>query len=98
MMPPAVTVLWIILLVVAALAVPVVVYLLHRTWSASRSIARYMTEMREAGEGIAANTAHITALGNTQTTAGALLATAGDIDEHAATIESVLTDRATFYK
>ena len=96
-MPPLVATLWTVLLVVAALVVPLVVYLLHRTWTASRNIARYMAEMRVAGEGIAANTGNIVALEATKTTAGALLATAGSIDAHAATIENVLSDRASLF-
>ena len=94
-MPQAVYTIWIIVLVVAVLVLPLVVYLLHRTLTAARSIARYFEEMRIAGEGIAANTGHIPALDQTLEVGGALLATAGEIDAHAATIESVVTERAS---
>lgn len=94
MMPQAVYVIWKILLVVVVLALPLVVYLLHRTLKAAQSIARYFEEMRIAGEGIAGNTGHIPALEQTIEIGGALLATAGDIDAHAATIEQVLGERA----
>ena len=93
-MPQAVYVIWTILLVVAVLLLPLVVYLLHRTLRAALSIARYFEEMRIAGEGIAGNTGYIPALEQTIEVGGALLATAGDIDAHAATIEQVLGERA----
>ncbi len=93
-MPQAVYVIWVMVLVVAVLVLPLVVYLLHRTLRAARSIARYFEEMRIAGEGIAANTGHIPALEQTIEAGGTLLATAGDIDAHAATIEDVMIQRA----
>lgn len=95
MMSPTVTTLWILLLVVAALAVPVIVALLHGTWQASRSIARYILEMREAGEGISSHTGNISALEETRNIAGNLLSTAEDLDEHARSIDEALQQRAT---
>lgn len=92
-MPEAVYVIWTIVLVVAVLVLPLVVYLLHRTLKAARSIARYFEEMRIAGEGIAAHTGHISALDQTIELGGALLGTARDIDTHAATIEEVMIQR-----
>lgn len=92
-MPEAVYVIWWIVIVVAVLALPIVVYLLHRTLRAALNIARYMREMREAGEGIAAHTSHIVALGDTIDTGGALLSTAGDIDAHVGAIEDVIESR-----
>lgn len=94
-MPQAVYTIWTILLIVAILAAPLLVYLLHRTWQAARSIERYLREMRVAGEGIAENTGHIEALEETADTGDALLSTAGDIDAHAATIEDTLEERAS---
>lgn len=94
-MPQAVYVIWTILLIVAILVLPLVVYLLHRTWQAARSIERYLEEMRAAGEGIAKNTSHIEALEDTGDTSDALLSTASDIDAHAATIEDTLEERAS---
>lgn len=93
-MPEAVYVLWTLVLIVAVLVLPVVVYLLHRTLTAARSIARYFEEMRIAGEGIAGNTAHIPALEETIELGGTLLGVAGDIDAHAAAIEDVMIQRS----
>lgn len=93
--PAIVYVIWALVLVIAVLVVlPVTVYLLHRTLAAARSIERYLAEMRDAGAGIAANTHHIAALDDTITVATQILAVAGGIDEHAATIETTLTARA----
>jgi hypothetical protein len=93
--PTAVYVIWIIVLAVAVLVIlPLTVYLLQRALNAARNIERYLAEMRDAGVGIASNTQHIKALDDTIQVAGQLLATAGSIDEHAATIESALTARA----
>ncbi len=93
-MPDAVYILWVIVLVIAVLVLPVVVYLLHRTLRAARSIARYFEEMRIAGEGIAVHTGHLPALEQTIEVGGNLLATAKDIDAHAAALEGVIKQRA----
>ena len=57
-MPQAVFILWTILLVVTVLLLPFIIYLLHKTWKASKSIERYFKEMLEAGLGVAGNTEH----------------------------------------
>lgn len=93
-MSQAVIVLWAILLIVTVLVLPIIVSLLHRTWKAARSIQRYFSEMETAGNGIAENTGHITALEDTISVAGGMLNTAGDINSNAETIENVLGDRA----
>ncbi|MFQ5707580.1 MAG: hypothetical protein ACE5HO_09045 [bacterium] len=93
-MPQAVYILWAILLVVVVLALPFVVMLLHRTFRATRSIARYFDEMETAGFGIAEHTGNIKALEDTIRIATAILNTAGDIDTHAHTIETTLAARA----
>ncbi len=94
--PTAVYVLWIIALVLAVLVVlPLMVYLLQRTLSATRNIARYMTEMRDAGTGIASHTHDIKALDDTIVTAGIILEAAGSVKEHAAALESTLATRAS---
>ena len=93
--PTAVYTIWIIVLLVAVFIVlPVTVYLLQRTLNAARGIERYFAEMRDAGVGIAENTSHIQALDDTIAVATQILTTAAAIDEHTATIETVLTARA----
>ena len=64
-MPQAVFILWTILLVVTVLLLPFIIYLLHTTWKASKSIERYFKEMLEAGLGVAGNTEHVKALDDT---------------------------------
>lgn len=93
--PGAVYAIWIIMLLVAVLVVlPVTVALLHRTLLAARSIERYFAEMRDAGVGIAGNTAAIPALDDTIAVATQILATADALNEHTGTIEAALTARA----
>ncbi|MGQ0606832.1 MAG: hypothetical protein ACT4OQ_00005 [Chloroflexota bacterium] len=92
--PALVYVLWWILLIVAVLVVlPIVVYLLHRTLNAARGIERHFATALEAGLGIAGNTANIVALEDTISVAGGILETAGEIEQHAATIETALGAR-----
>lgn len=86
--------LWLILLLVTVLVLPYLVYLLHSTWRSARSIERYFLEMKEAGMGIASNTAHISALDTTIDSASEILAVAGDIDSHADTLKITLAKRA----
>ena len=93
-MPQAVFILWAILLIVTVLLLPYIVYLLHRTWVASRNIERYFKEMLEAGLGIAGNTEHIKALDDTIGVASGILEVAGDINAHAETIKDTLGGRA----
>ena len=93
-MSQTVIVLWTILLVVTILAIPVLVLLLHKTWLAARSIERYFADMREAGLGIAGNTEHIKSLTKTIEVASGMLDTAGQINDHAATIKDTLAQRA----
>jgi len=93
-MPNAVFIIWIILLVVTVLILPYLIYLLHKTWKAARSIEIYFNEMLKAGVGIANNTGHIKALDDTITVAGDMLNTAGKINEHTETIEKTFHQRA----
>ncbi len=93
-MDQAVIILWIILLAVTVSLLPFIISLLHRTWRASRSIERYFQEMLEAGQGIAENTDHITALNNTIDVASGMLDVAGHINGNADTIKKTLADRA----
>ncbi len=86
---------WGITLAVAILVIlPLVVYLLNRTLLAARHIQRYLAEMRDAGVGIAKNTANIQALDDTIAVATQILGTADSIKDHAATIETTLASRA----
>jgi hypothetical protein len=93
-MPTTVYVLWIITLVVALLLFPFIVRLLHKTYLAARHIERYLSDMKEAGMGIAGNTAHITALDSTIEVAVDILDSAGKINTNAETIKVTLADRA----
>ncbi|MEO7907012.1 MAG: hypothetical protein ABIT06_08570 [Saprospiraceae bacterium] len=93
-MPPIVYTLWIIVLVVAVLLLPFIIRLLHKTLIAARNIERYLREMKEAGLGIAGNTAHITALDSTINVAVDILDSAGKINTNAETIKGVMADRA----
>lgn len=90
-------VLWVWGITVAAIAiviVPLAVYLLHRTLTASRSIERYLRESLKAGRGIAANTEAITALEDTIATASSLLGTTRKIQQHTAAIPQALRGTA----
>lgn len=93
-MSQAIYVLWTVLLIVAVLALPVIVTLLHRTWKAARSIERYLSNMREAGAGIADNTGHIKVLNTTAKVADDMLQTSEDINTEAKTMERTLRERA----
>ena len=93
-MPQAVFILWTVLLVVTVLLLPYIVYLLHKTWKASRSIERYFKEMLEAGLGVAGNTEHVKALDDTIAVASGMLEVAGDINSHAETIKETLAGKA----
>ncbi|MBA4140207.1 MAG: hypothetical protein H0X70_06825 [Segetibacter sp.] len=93
-MPQIVYIFWIIILVVALILFPFIVWLLHKTLYAAKNIERYLREMKEAGSGIAGNTGHITALNSTIEVATDILASAGKINSNAETIKLTLADRA----
>ena len=93
-MPQVVYIFWIIILVVAVLLLPFIVWLLHKVLYSARHIERYLREMKEAGLGIAGNTAHITALNSTIEVATGILDSAGKINSNAETIETVMADRS----
>jgi hypothetical protein len=87
---------WGLTLAIAVLVIlPATVYLLQRTLNAARGIERYFADMRDAGVGIAGNTAHVKDLDTTITVATQILSVAGSINEHAATIETTLANRAS---
>lgn len=85
---------WILLAVTVFVVVPWAVYLLHRAFNAARQIERYAARSLEAGAGIAANTANVSALEQTIAAAGRIGVTSGAIEEHTGTIGSVLSQRA----
>ena len=95
LMPNAVYVIWWIGLVATlAIFVPLSVYLLHRTYVASRSIRRYAAEALTAAAGIAGNTQHIPALDSTIAVGGAMIGVAGQIAAKLDTAATVLAARA----
>jgi hypothetical protein len=94
-MPNAVYVIWWIgLTVTLVVFVPLAVYLLHRTWLATRSIQWYAAEALTAAGGIAGNTQYVPALDTTISVAGQMLATAGGIGTKLDTAATVLAQRA----
>ncbi|MDQ6634186.1 MAG: hypothetical protein M3Z10_05440 [Gemmatimonadota bacterium] len=94
-MPHAVyTIWWTGLIVTLVLFVPLSVYLLHRTWVASRSIRRYADEALTAAAGIAGNTQHISALDTTIAEGSAMVGVAGEIVKKLDTAATVLAQRA----
>jgi len=93
-MPQVVYIFWIIILVVAVLILPFIVWLLHKVLYSARQIERYLREMKEAGLGIAGNTGYIPALDSTIEVAVDILDSAGKINTNAETIKVTLADRA----
>ena len=93
-MSQTVYILWIVVLAVALILFPFIIRLLHKTFMAAKNIERYLREMKQAGLGIAGNTAHITALDSTITVAVDILDSAGKINSNAETIETVMADRS----
>jgi len=93
-MPQVVYVFWIIILVVAVLILPFIVWLLHKVLYSARQIERYLREIKEAGLGIAGNTGYIPALDSTIEVAVDILDSAGKINTNAETIKVTLADRA----
>ena len=96
LMPHAVyTIWWIGLILTLAVFVPLSVYLLHRTFVASRSIRRYADEALAAAAGIAGNTSYIPALDSTIAVGGAMVGVAGGIVKKLDTAATVLAQRAS---
>ncbi len=95
-LPDSVYFIWqLVLLIVVLVIVPLAIYLLQRTLRAALNIRRYFKEMLTAGVGIAENTSSIVALNDTITVATGMVETSKRLDEHSATIASVLSARAT---
>ena len=82
---------WVLALTVGGVVIGVVAALLLRIIRAANSIDRYAADIWDAGQKIAGNTASIWMLGQTNSVAGQILATAQSIDRHAAAIDQALT-------
>ncbi len=85
---------WVLSLTVGAVVIGVVAALLLRIIRAAQSIDGYASDIWDAGQKIAGNTASIWMLGDTNAVAGQILATAQSIDGHAAAIDAALTGAA----
>jgi hypothetical protein len=85
---------WVLTLGVGAVVIAVVAALLLRIIRAANSIDRYAADIWDAGQAIARNTAAIWQLGQTNSVAGQILATAQSIDGHAAAIDQALNPAA----
>ena len=96
LMPDAVyTIWWAGLIVTLVVFVPLSVWLLHRTYIASRSIRQYADEALTAAAGIAGNTRYIPALDSTIAVGSAMVGVAGQIVTKLDTAATVLAERAT---
>ncbi len=95
-LPDSVYFIWqTVLIIVTVAIVPLAIFLLQRTLRAALNIKRYFAEMLTAGVVIAENTSSITALNDTIKVATGMVGTSAKLDEHSATIATVLSDRAT---
>ena len=95
LMPHAVyTFWWAGLILTLVVFVPLSVYLLHRTYVASRSIRRYADEALVAAAGIAGNTRHLPALDSTIAVGSAMVGVATKIATKLDTAATVLAERA----
>lgn len=83
-----------VLFIVVFIIVPLAIYLLQRTLRGALNIRRYFKEMLAAGVGIAENTSSIVALNDTITVATGMVETSERLNEHSATIATVLSTRA----
>lgn len=94
LMPPAVSTIWTIGLVVTLVVwVPVAVYSLHRTWRAAQSIRKYAAETLTAAAGIVDNTAPISALSTTIGVATEMVETAGAVEQKLGAVAGLLASR-----
>lgn len=81
---------WMLSLTVGAVVIAVVAALLLRIIRAAQSIDGYASDIWDAGQQIAGNTASIWMLGTTNAVAGQILETAKSIDGHVAAIDQAL--------
>ena len=95
LMPQAVyTIWWTGLVVTLVVFVPLSVWLLHRTFVASRSIRQYADDALAAAAGIAGNTKYIPALDSTIAVGGQMIGVATEIANKLDTAATVLAQRA----
>ena len=93
-MPNAVYLIWWVgLIVTLVVFVPLAVYLLHRTWRATRSIQWYAAEALTAAAGVAGSTKYVPALDDTISVATQMLGIAGGIGNKLDTAATVLAER-----
>lgn len=92
-MPPAVPVLWIVTLVIAYAAVPLLVVLLWRIAHASRKIERYTRATRRSSRGVAAHLEALPALDETERLLGGARDLGGDLALGAEALAGVLARR-----
>ena len=86
---------WIVLLVViAAIIVPLAVGLLRRALKAARNIETYLADMLTAGVGVAGNTAAVPALDQTIEWALAMKPVAEGIEAKTGAVAALLAKRA----
>ena len=86
---------WIVLLVViAAIIVPLAVGLLRRALKAARNIETYLADMLTAGAGVAGNTASVPALDETIKWALAMKPVAEGIEAKTGAVAELLSKRA----
>ena len=82
------------LLIIALVIVPLAILLLHRTLQNARSIEHYLAGMREAGAGVADQTAAIPALDQTLETAVAMIGVAASLERRSGAVAAILAGRA----
>ena len=92
--PAAYVIWWAGLILTLVVFVPLSVWLLHRTYVASRSIRKYADDTLAAAAGIAGNTRHIPALDSTIAVGVAMVGVAGQIVTKLDTAATVLAVRA----
>jgi len=90
----AYTIWWAGLILTLVIFVPLSVWLLHRTYIASRSIRKYADDALTAAAGIAGNTRYIPALDSTIAVGVAMVGVAGQIVTKLDTAATVLAERA----
>lgn len=93
-MPTAVFVLWVVTLVIAYLAVPLLVLLLWRIMRASQKIKRYTSETRAASQGVSKTLEALPALNKTEELLKGAHAIGGDLALGAEAMAAVLSRRA----
>jgi hypothetical protein len=97
-MPDAVYVLWWIILILTAPAIPYMVYRLHKASRMAASIERYCNQILEVAEGIKKNTDHIKALRDTVDISDEMSNKIENVNKRAAALEKKLEERVKKHK